>query len=99
MNCFLVNLTYVRQYHETNTVKFQSPKSNTFDVTILENCIAALQLFHGDVTYETEDRRHAIKEILADVSAKSMASMFSTIRGFEHNYSRSHLEDICTSFK
>ena len=99
MNCFLVNLTYVRQYHETKTVKFQSPKSNTFDVTILENCIAALQLFHGDVIYETEDRRDAIKEILADVSAKSMASRFSTIRGLTQNYSRSHLEDICSGFK
>ena len=83
----LVNLTYTRKADETNVIKFQSPKS-TLDAafTVSDKVIAALELFHGEVMYATENRKNAIEAILSSDSGKVLAPVFPEMRGLGFTY-------------
>ena len=94
----LVNLTYTRKAYKTNTIKFQSPIS-TFNAAfaVSDNVIAALELFHGEVMYATDNRKKAVETILSAVSGKLLAPVFPAMRGLGFTYARSDLEKFCTS--
>ena len=92
-NASLVNLTYVCKKYLKNDIHFQTPKLNLWSPT--ETSIAALQLFQGIVTFDLEERKTAIKQILNNDLSKAAAYLFPSMRGLGMTYQYSDLDDIC----
>ena len=94
-NASLVNLTYVCKKYFKNDIHFQTPKLNLWSPT--ETSIAALQLFQGIVTFDLEERKTAIKQILNNDLSKAAAYLFPSMRGLGMTYQYSDLDDICVT--
>ena len=92
--CSLVSLTYARKRVENGGIFFQTTKDAPCSL-LTEKIMAVLQLFQGDVIFETTGKKDAVKEILCSDSAKSKAIIFPTMRGLKMNYELSDLEGIC----
>ena len=91
----LVNLTYACKKRYKNYIYFQTPKLVSWSLT--ETTIAALQFFQGISTFDLDERKTAIKQILNNDLSKSAAFIFSSMRGLKMNYQYSDLDEICVT--
>ena len=94
-NATLVNLTYACKKRNMNYIYFQTPKLVSWSLT--ETTIAALQFFQGICSFDLDERKTAIKQILNNDLSKSAAFIFPSMRGLSMNYQYSDLDEICVT--